>query len=52
MKHRDEFGAKRTLKGMGGTLAYFDINALEKRGIARVSTLPFSIKVIDRKSVV
>ncbi|MGH7473126.1 MAG: aconitate hydratase, partial [Candidatus Methylomirabilales bacterium] len=46
MKYRDEFGAKRTLEGMGGTLAYFDINALEKRGIARVSTLPFSIKVM------
>ena len=46
MKQRDEFGAKRTLEGMGGTLSYFDINALEKRGIGRVSTLPFSIKVM------
>ena len=46
MNYRDEFGAKRTLEGMGGTLSYFDINALEKRGIARVSTLPFSIKVM------
>ena len=46
MKYRDEFGAKRALESVGGTLAYFDINALEKRGIARVSTLPFSIKVM------
>src|SRR3989304_4960922 len=27
MKYRDEFGAKRALGSVGGTLAYFDINA-------------------------
>ncbi|MGH7352886.1 MAG: aconitate hydratase AcnA [Candidatus Methylomirabilales bacterium] len=46
MKYRDEFGAKRALESVGGTVHYFDINTLENQGIAVVSRLPFSIKVM------
>ncbi|MGH7370418.1 MAG: aconitase family protein, partial [Candidatus Methylomirabilales bacterium] len=46
MKYRDEFGAKRALESVGGTVHYFDINTLESQGIAVVSQLPFSIKVM------
>ncbi|MFN3477075.1 MAG: hypothetical protein ACK4Z6_05920, partial [Candidatus Methylomirabilales bacterium] len=46
MRYRDEFGAKRTLESQVGKVSYFDINALEEQGIARVSQLPFSIKVM------
>jgi len=46
MGYRDEFGVKRTLESRGGTVSYFDINALEEQGIALVSRLPFSIKIM------
>ncbi|MSQ40824.1 MAG: aconitate hydratase AcnA [Dehalococcoidia bacterium] len=46
MAYQDAFGAKRTLQTSQGRVAYFDINALEAQGIAQVSRLPFSIKVL------
>ncbi|MBI4236695.1 MAG: aconitate hydratase, partial [Chloroflexi bacterium] len=46
MAYLDPFGAKRSLRSRGGAVSYFDINVLEKQGIAAVSRLPFSIKVM------
>ena len=46
MEYKDEFGARRTLETLAGTVHYFDLNALENQGIASVSRLPFSLKII------
>ncbi|MBI4233044.1 MAG: aconitate hydratase AcnA [Chloroflexi bacterium] len=46
MGYRDEFGARRALESTAGTVHCFDINALERQGIAPVSRLPFSIKIL------
>jgi aconitate hydratase len=46
MAYRDEFGARKTLSTRMGTVHYYDIQELEKQGIAEVSKLPFSIRVM------
>jgi len=46
MGYRDEFGARRTLETPEGPLFYYDIQELERQGIAPVSRLPYSIKVM------
>jgi aconitate hydratase len=42
----DPFGARKSLTTKHGTYAYYDLNALKAKGIGRVDTLPFSIKVL------
>lgn len=46
MAYRDEFGTRKTLSTRMGTVHYYDIQELEKQGIAEVSKLPFSIRVM------
>ena len=46
MSYKDEFGAKKTLSTQAGTVSYYDINVLEEQGVAQVSKLPFSIKIM------
>jgi len=44
--YQDAFGTKKTLETKLGRVSYFDILELEKKGIAPVSKLPFSIRVM------
>ncbi|PYV32779.1 MAG: aconitate hydratase AcnA [Acidobacteria bacterium] len=43
---KDPFGARAALDTKGGRAAIYRLDALEKRGVGRVSSLPFSIKVL------
>ncbi|GAA5530378.1 aconitate hydratase AcnA [Herpetosiphon gulosus] len=45
-KRQDDFGAKATLTVGDRSLVYYRLNKLEEAGIATVSKLPFSIKVL------
>jgi len=45
-KRQDDFGAKATLTVGDRSLVYYRLNKLEEDGIAAVSKLPFSIKVL------
>ncbi|MEK6703147.1 MAG: aconitase family protein, partial [Planctomycetota bacterium] len=42
----DPFQARQTLKTAHGTYVYYSLDALTKKGIGRVSTLPYSIRVL------
>jgi aconitate hydratase len=46
MAYRNEFGAQKTLQTDAGPLRYYDIMELERQGLAQVSRLPFSIRVM------
>ncbi len=46
MPRQDYFNARDTLQTDGGPVTFYRLDALEKAGIAAVSTLPFSIKVM------
>ncbi|WP_038056397.1 aconitate hydratase AcnA [Thermus amyloliquefaciens] len=43
---KDSFKTLKTLKTARGTYGYFDLGELEKQGVAEVSRLPFSIRVM------
>ncbi|MGQ9734989.1 MAG: aconitate hydratase AcnA [Thermaceae bacterium] len=43
---RDTFGTLKTLSTRSGTYHYYDILELERQGLAEVSRLPFSIRVM------
>ena len=43
---KDPFDARGALDTKGGRAAIYRLDALEKRGVGRVSSLPFSIKVL------
>jgi len=43
---KDPFGARAALDTQSGRAAIYRLDALEKRGVGRVSSLPFSIKVL------
>ena len=45
-EHNDEFGARAELESSGGNGAIYRIQKLEEDGIADVSRLPFSIKIL------
>ncbi len=45
-KRQDDFGAKSTLEVGGRSVVYYRLNKLEEDGIAAVSKLPFSIKIL------
>jgi aconitate hydratase len=45
-KHVDPFGARDTFQAQQGTLGIYRLDRLEKEGIASVSHLPFSIRVL------
>ncbi len=45
-KYLDSLNTKTTLSAGGGTYAMFSLPALEQRGVAQVSRLPFCIKVL------
>ena len=52
---KNSFGAAAKLRAGGAEYEYFRLAALEERGMASVSRLPFSTKILlekDRKSVV
>ena len=42
----DSFGTRTVLEGADGTFAYFRLASLAEQGVADVSRLPFSIKVL------
>ncbi|MBF6595994.1 MAG: aconitate hydratase AcnA [Thermaceae bacterium] len=46
MAYRDEFKARKTLTTQMGEISYYDIQELERQGIAQVSRLPYSIRVM------
>jgi aconitate hydratase len=46
MAYRDEFGTRKSLSTRAGEVFYYDILELERQGIAQVSKLPFSIRVM------
>jgi len=46
MANNDEFGARSTLQSSGGSGAMYRIQKLEEDGIAAVSRLPYSIRVL------
>ena len=46
MSRPDPFAARKTLTTKHGSYTYFDLNALAAKGIGKVSTLPYSIKVL------
>ncbi|HAR68607.1 MAG TPA: aconitate hydratase, partial [Thermus scotoductus] len=43
---KDSFQTLKTLNTPSGTYAYFDLTELERKGIAEVSRLPFSIRIM------
>lgn len=45
-EYRDPFDAQTTFETDEGALHYYQLERLEKAGIGKVSTLPFSIKVL------
>ncbi|PHS36864.1 MAG: aconitate hydratase AcnA [Robiginitomaculum sp.] len=42
----DSFNCKREMKVRGGTYTYFDLKQAEKNGLAGISKLPYSLKVL------
>ena len=44
--HPNSFGARKTLKVGSKTYAYFSLKAAEKNGLAGISQLPYSLKVL------
>ncbi|MBI4081610.1 MAG: aconitate hydratase, partial [Candidatus Lambdaproteobacteria bacterium] len=42
----DPFGARQTLKTPDGNLAIYRLETLEKAGLARLDTLPYSIRIL------
>ncbi len=46
MAYRDDFKTRKSLSTQMGEVYYYDIMELEKQGIAPVSRLPFSIRVM------
>ena len=46
MATNDEFGARSELQSSGGSGAIYRIQKLEEDGIAAVSRLPYSIRVL------
>jgi aconitate hydratase len=45
-KHRDPWGARRSMSGPEGRLRYFSLEALERRGLGTISRFPYSVKVL------
>jgi len=43
---RDSFGTLKTLTTRSGTYGFYDMNELESKGIAQISALPFSVRVM------
>jgi len=43
---QDTFGARTVLETDDGTVTYYRLSALEEQGIGRVSSLPFSIRIL------
>ena len=46
MNHHDSFGARATLHTAGGSIGMYRLDAIEKAGVADLSRMPFSIKVL------
>src|ERR1700692_889209 len=46
MNHLDSFKTLRTLDAGGRSYRYFNLGALEERGITQLSRLPFSMKIL------
>ncbi len=46
MASLDSFNCRRTLDAGGKTYTYFDLKEAEKNGLAGISSLPFSLKVL------
>ena len=46
MASLDSFNSRRTLDAGGKTYTYFDLKEAEKNGLAGISSLPFSLKVL------
>ena len=44
--HADTFGALATLETAAGTVDYYRLGALEEAGIANLSALPYSIRIV------
>src|SRR6266699_1774419 len=42
----DVFGARTTLKGVPGSIIYYQLDALTKRGVSGLERLPFTVKII------
>lgn len=44
--HNDVFGARTTLKGAKGTVSYYQLDALTKRGVQGLDRMPFTVKIL------
>jgi aconitate hydratase len=44
--HNDVFGARTTLKGARGTVSYYQLDALTKRGVQGLDRMPFTVKIL------
>jgi len=47
----DIFGARTTLNSAGGTVIYYQLDALTKRGVAGLDRLPFTVKILLENSL-
>lgn len=43
---KDSFGARSRLESAGGSVTYYRIDTLTEKGVADISALPFSIKIL------
>ncbi len=44
--HNDVFGARTPLKSARGTVIYYQLEALSKRGVQELDLLPFTVKIL------
>ena len=44
--YNDVFSARATLKSAGGTISYYQLEALAKRGVQGLDRLPFTVKIL------
>src|SRR5579859_6237361 len=49
--HNDVFGARTTLNSARGTVIYYQLDALTKRGVAGLDRLPFTVKILLENSL-
>src|SRR5205085_7283344 len=44
--HKDVFGARIPLKGVAGTIYYYNLESLAQHGVQELERLPFTVKII------
>src|ERR1700686_1710761 len=44
--HNDVFGARARLQGVAGNVVYYRLGALAERGITKLESLPYTVKIM------